>query len=154
MGMFSFIKEAGEKLFGIGKAQAATPAAPAAPSAEQVADLSKTAGEAIAKSGRQLLYPRLGAALTQAPGSVAVRDHYVALFDAIKQRGLPAQVSVKPTQLGLDLSMDECLQHCVALADKAEATGSALWLDMEDVSYVDRTLELYRASPRLRREHF
>jgi nucleoid-associated protein YgaU len=49
MGMFSFIKEAGEKLFGIGKAQAATPAAPAAPSAEQVADLSKTAGEAIAK---------------------------------------------------------------------------------------------------------
>lgn len=48
MGMFSFIKEAGEKLFGIGKAQAATPAAPAVPSPEQVADLSKTAGDAIA----------------------------------------------------------------------------------------------------------
>jgi nucleoid-associated protein YgaU len=46
MGMFSFIKEAGEKLFGIGKAQAATPAA-AAPSPEQVTDLSKTAGDAI-----------------------------------------------------------------------------------------------------------
>jgi nucleoid-associated protein YgaU len=48
MGMFSFIKEAGEKLFGIGKAQAATPAAPAAPTPEQAAELSETAGNAIA----------------------------------------------------------------------------------------------------------
>lgn len=50
MGMFSFIKEAGEKLFGIGKAEAA-PAAPAqaAPaSTEQAAALSNTAGKAIA----------------------------------------------------------------------------------------------------------
>jgi nucleoid-associated protein YgaU len=46
MGMFSFIKDAGEKLFGIGKAEAATPAAPAAPSAEQ---LNQTAAQAIAK---------------------------------------------------------------------------------------------------------
>ena len=48
MGMFSFIKEAGEKLFGIGKAEAAQPAQAAAPSAEQAAALSKSAGSAIA----------------------------------------------------------------------------------------------------------
>ena len=48
MGMFSFIKEAGEKLFGIGKAQAA-PAANAAPTAEQMAALNQSASEAIAK---------------------------------------------------------------------------------------------------------
>lgn len=47
MGMFSFIKEAGEKLFGIGKAEAAAPAA-TAPSPEQVAALSQTAAQAIA----------------------------------------------------------------------------------------------------------
>jgi nucleoid-associated protein YgaU len=45
MGMFSFIKEAGEKLFAIGKAEAAQPVAP---SPEQAAALSKTAGDAIA----------------------------------------------------------------------------------------------------------
>ena len=44
MGLMSFIKEAGEKLFGSAKA-----ATPAAPSAEEAAALSKTAGEAIAK---------------------------------------------------------------------------------------------------------
>lgn len=47
MGMFSFIKEAGEKLFGIGKAEAAAPAA-TAPSPEQVAALGQTAAQAIA----------------------------------------------------------------------------------------------------------
>jgi len=47
MGMISFIKEAGEKLFGIGKAQAVEPASATA-SPEQVAALNKTAGQAIA----------------------------------------------------------------------------------------------------------
>lgn len=45
MGMFSFIKEAGEKLFGINKAQAATPAAP---DAAQIAAMNQTAAQAIA----------------------------------------------------------------------------------------------------------
>ena len=47
MGMFSFIKEAGEKLFGRGEAKAAQEAAAAAPSPENIAALSKTAGDAI-----------------------------------------------------------------------------------------------------------
>ncbi len=45
MGLMSFFKEAGEKLFGTGKAAAATPAGP---SPEQVAALNQTAGKAIA----------------------------------------------------------------------------------------------------------
>jgi proline dehydrogenase len=49
-----------------------------------------------------------------------------------------------PPQLGLDLSFDSCLQNLQALAAKATATGSQLWIDMEDSSYVDRTLDLYR----------
>ncbi len=103
------------------------------------------AGVAIARSGRHLIYTRLGEALTALADADAVRDHYLWFFDAIKARGLPAQVSVKPTQLGLDQSEPACVAHCVALAAKAEATGSALWLDMEDSSYVDRTLALYEA---------
>lgn len=102
------------------------------------------AGADIAGSGRGILYTRLGEAITERAEAEAVRAHYDQLFDAIRSRGLPAQVSIKPTQLGLDLSPDDCAAHCAALADKAEATGSALWLDMEDATYVDRTLELYR----------
>ena len=47
MGMLSFIKEAGEKLFGHGEAKAAQDAAAAAPSAENIEALSKAAGKAI-----------------------------------------------------------------------------------------------------------
>ena len=47
MGLMSFMKEAGEKLFGKGEAKTAQDAAAAAPTAENVAALSKAAGDAI-----------------------------------------------------------------------------------------------------------
>jgi len=114
------------------------------------ADDALTAGAAIAASGRGLIFTQLGEAISSAEAAISVRDHYLRFFDQIRARGLAAQVSVKPTQLGLDLSFDECERHLIALAAKAEETGSALWLDMEDSSYVDRTLELYVA---LKRNH-
>jgi proline dehydrogenase len=103
------------------------------------------AGAAIGASGRGLLFTQLGEAITSPVAAIAVRNHYLWLFDQIGARRLPAHVSVKPTQLGLDLSGTECLSHLIVLAAKAEATGSAVWLDMEDSSYVDRTLDLYVA---------
>jgi proline dehydrogenase len=103
------------------------------------------AGAAIAASRRGLIFTQLGEAISSAEAAVAVRDHYLWLFDQIHLRRLPAHVSVKPTQLGLDLSLTDCERHLVVLAAKAEKTGSALWLDMEDSSYVDRTLQLYVA---------
>lgn len=103
------------------------------------------AGARIAASGRRLLYTRLGEALTDIRDADAVRDHYLGLFDAIKARGLDAEVSVKPTQLGFDQSLETCREHCLVLARKAEESGAALWLDMEDSTTVERTLDLYRA---------
>ena len=114
------------------------------------ADDALEAGAAIAASGRGLIFTQLGEAITSAEAAVAVRDHYLRFFDQIRARRLPAQVSVKLTQLGLDLSFAECERHLLALAAKAEETGSALWLDMEDSKYVDRTFELYVA---LKRNH-
>jgi proline dehydrogenase len=107
------------------------------------ADDALEAGAAIAASGRGLILTQLGEAITNAEAALLVRDHYLLLFDQIHAMGLPAQVSVKPTQLGLDLSLAECERHLLALAAKADESGSALWLDMEDSSYADRTLELY-----------
>ena len=103
------------------------------------------AGANIAADGRGILFTQLGEAITSKSEAVAVRDHYLGFFDQIRARRLPAHVSVKPTQLGLDLSIEQCEQHLLALAAKAEQTGSALWLDMEDSSYVDRTLGLYES---------
>jgi len=108
------------------------------------------AAAVIAANGRGVLLTQLGEAITSAVAAIGVRNHYLWLFDQIRARGIPAHVSVKPTQLGLDLSFAECECHLLVLAAKAEETRSALWLDMEDSSYVDRTLELYVA---LKKKH-
>lgn len=73
MGMISFIKEAGEKLFGIGKAQAAEPAAAAA-SPEQLAALNQTASQAIATyiQSMKLNVDALDVAFDGASGTVTV----------------------------------------------------------------------------------
>lgn len=85
MGMFSFIKEAGEKLFGIGKAQAAEPAAAAA-SPDQVAALNQTAAQAIATYIRSmnLNVEALNVAFDAASETVAVSG--VAPDQATKEK--------------------------------------------------------------------
>src|SRR6267378_3286021 len=63
----------------------------------------------------------------------------------IRQRQLPTEISVKLTHLGLDLNPKACLQDLLALAARAAAAGSFLWIDMEESRYVDTTLELFQA---------
>ncbi|MBK6307593.1 MAG: proline dehydrogenase family protein [Gemmatimonadetes bacterium] len=85
----------------------------------------------------------MGETLTGERNTDEVRDHYLSALGEIVRRKLPTQVSVKPTQLGLDLSVDECVRQIAPIAAAAAAEGQLLWIDMEDSSYVDRTLELY-----------
>ncbi|MEO8030900.1 MAG: proline dehydrogenase family protein [Gemmatimonadota bacterium] len=103
------------------------------------------ASAALKAAGFGAVLTQLGESLTGISEADAVRDHYLALFDEVKRRDLPIQVSVKPTQLGLDHSIEECRAHLLTLTEKARTTGGFLWLDMEDSSYVDRTLDLYRS---------
>ena len=99
----------------------------------------------IAVTGRGAIFTQLGEAITRAEAAEKVRQHYLWLFDRIAQLRLPAHVSVKPTQLGIDLSIEQCERHLLELASKAAQARSVLWLDMEQSAYVDRTLDLYRA---------
>jgi len=96
------------------------------------------------------LYTKLGENITELAQARAVADHYVELLDRIRAAELDGEISVKPTQLGLDVDEDVCFGHLRALAAEAEARGSWLWIDMEDSSYVERTLDLYQ---RLRASH-
>jgi proline dehydrogenase len=116
---------------------------------EELAD-AVDASAALGKDRLGTVLTKLGENLTAQSEADAVRDHYLSVFDQIAARKLDSHVSVKPTQLGLDFSQSRCAEHLETLARKAEATGVYFWLDMEDSSYVDRTLELYRG---LRERH-
>jgi proline dehydrogenase len=110
---------------------------------EELSDALQAARE-LAPRKIGVIITRLGESLTGESQADAVRDHYLGAYDTIAREKLPVVVSVKPTQLGLDHSFDTCLAHLDTLAAKAVATKSELWIDMEDSSYVDRTLDLYR----------
>ena len=92
-----------------------------------------------------ILFTQLGENLTDLSEAQAVADHYHGLLDKIAARGLDAEISVKPTQLGLDLDRDAALGHLSSLAEHAAQRGGLLWLDMEGSAYTDATLDLYRS---------
>jgi proline dehydrogenase len=102
------------------------------------------AAERLRQAGISTLLTHLGENLTTAAEAEAVRQHYQELMDAIDARRLDAQVSVKLTQLGLDLSAEACYTHTSSLAARANRSGKPLWIDMESSAYTDRTLEMYR----------
>jgi proline dehydrogenase len=67
---------------------------------------------------------------------------YETALDEIAARRLPATVSIKVTQFGVDLSEDACLENVLRLVAKAKATGSSVEIDMESSRYTDRTLNI------------
>jgi len=98
----------------------------------------------LAKASMGTVLTQLGEQVRNAAEAEDVRDHYLNVLDQVRDRFLPAQVSVKLTHLGLDVDRDTCLRHVRALAEKARKEGCFLWIDMEESGYVDATLDLYR----------
>ena len=100
---------------------------------------------ALARDGIGSVLTQLGEQVTNRDEAAGVRDQYLRLLEEIRSRDLPAEISVKLTHLGLDVNPKACLQDLLALAARAAAAKSFLWIDMEESRYVDATLELYRA---------
>jgi proline dehydrogenase len=90
----------------------------------------------------------LGENLESAEEADAVLEHYLGVLRTIAERGLDVEVSVKPTQLGLDFGVDECRSRLARLV--SAATPALVWIDMEGSGYVDDTLEIFRG---VRAEH-
>jgi proline dehydrogenase len=96
------------------------------------------------------LFTRLGENVTTMAEADAVVEHYLGLIDAIRERGLDGEISVKLTQLGLDLDAERTLGHMERLADRAAASGASAWIDIEGSAYTERTIALYE---RLKARH-
>jgi proline dehydrogenase len=96
------------------------------------------------------LFTRLGENVKDLSEARAVVEHYESVFAKLAESGLGAEVSVKPTQLGLDIDAKAAYANLERLARAAAKAKSFLWIDMEGSAYTDPTLELYR---QLRADH-
>jgi proline dehydrogenase len=110
---------------------------------ERVED-ALAAAETLRDEGITAVLTKLGENVSEMREADAVAAHYVDVLTKIAASGLDCLISVKLTQLGLDVDRERCYAHVRDLAARAQAQGRLLWIDMEQRGYVDVTLELYR----------
>jgi proline dehydrogenase len=110
---------------------------------EQIDDAIRAAQE-LKLQGITTILTRLGENLDTREEFEEVTQHYLAVLDRIDAAGLDAHISIKPTQLGLDLDPALCERNLARLIDRAGARQHFVWIDMEGSPYVDRTIALYR----------
>jgi proline dehydrogenase len=77
-------------------------------------------------------------------------DTYCQLIEDIADTGLRACISVKPSQLGLDAQRDLFRSNLERTVGTAAEHGVFVWIDMEDHTTTDATLDAFEA---LAREH-
>ena len=70
-------------------------------------------------------------------------DEYLSLMELMRERNVRGCVSAKPTQLGLAISYDLCLQNFMRLASTANELGQFVWIDMESSKFTDDTIAIY-----------
>ncbi len=71
---------------------------------------------------------------------------YIRLINAIKKNKLNADISLKPTQLGLLINNKILTANYLKLVSIAQKSNIFIWLDMENSQYVDDTIKLYYKS--------
>ncbi len=86
----------------------------------------------------------LGESVTKREEAEQARDTYLETLDRIRAAGVDANVSVKLTQMGLDISEDLAIANLSAIIARAASYGSFVRIDMESSAYTERTLDLFK----------
>lgn len=92
------------------------------------------------------VFTKLGENIAERAEAERVTAHYLEAFAKIRERRLSTEISVKLTQLGLDIDPEFCAAQVETLIQAA--APQVLWIDMESSQYTDVTVELYRKALR------
>jgi len=107
------------------------------------AEAAIAAAKTLATDGIPSTFTVLGENADDLAQATSATAEYLRLLDRIDEIGVDAEVSVKLTQLGFDLDPQHTHMQMRRLAERSQALGRTLWIDMESVGYVDGTLDLY-----------
>jgi proline dehydrogenase len=110
---------------------------------DQLSDATVTV-RALNEEGKLATIDVLGEEITKEEETHVIARAYEEVLSEIDRRHLAANVSVKPTALGLGLDYDLCLQNLRRLVGFARIRGNFVRVDMEDATTTDETLRLYR----------
>lgn len=108
-------------------------------------DAALAAAAELQRDGIGAVLTRLGENIHDVAAADETTRHYMSVAQEVRARSLDCHISVKLTQLGLDVDPQHCQANLLALADETSRQGINLWIDMEQSSYVGRTLDMRRA---------
>lgn len=98
--------------------------------------------EALQRSGAKAALDFLGENVRSVDEARQAQQAYQAALDEIHRRGLDCNISIKLTQMGLDLSPELCLELVRPIVAQAQAYGTDVEFDMESSAYTDATLAI------------
>ncbi|RPI26526.1 MAG: proline dehydrogenase [Acidobacteria bacterium] len=78
---------------------------------------------------------------------------YMELLDCIAANRLDAYISIKLTQLGLDISREACSSNLELILQKAKQVGNFVRIDMESSRYTEGTIKVFEEKLRDYLEH-
>ena len=110
---------------------------------EEIDDAVATVAQ-LNEDGMTATIDVLGEEIHNAEEAQEIVDAYHDALDAIGEHGLDANVSVKPTAVGLKLGYDVGSANVESLVRHAAETGNFVRIDMEDSTTTDDTLRMYR----------
>ncbi len=88
----------------------------------------------------------LGENTSQENAAVQATRNYIELLHGIRRGGVGSTISIKLTQLGLDIDAELCFQNLCLILQKATECRNFVRIDMEGSRYTESTLALYRRS--------
>jgi len=86
----------------------------------------------------------LGENVSDEAGARQAAENYLAIFERIEREKLDSNVSLKLTQLGIDLSESLCQELLEKIVAQAATRGNFVRIDMEGSPYTERTVEMVK----------
>jgi len=102
------------------------------------------AGREVNRTKRSASLDLLGENVSDEAGARHAAEDYLTIFDRIAREKLDANVSLKLTQLGLDLGAPLCQELLEGIVAHAAELGNFVRIDMEGSAYTQRTVEITR----------
>ncbi len=94
------------------------------------------------EKGIMVTFDHLGENVTSEEMARAAADSYLEILDVIDKEKLNSNVSIKLTQMGLDLGDDFCFTNVSRIVEKAKKLNNFVRIDMEGSQYTQRTLDI------------
>jgi proline dehydrogenase len=107
-----------------------------------------TASKDLCSQGRNVSLNHLGENVTSEAAAREVCAGYIHMVEELHAKNLSGNISIKLTQLGLDIDKELCRSMAREIAARAATLGRSIEMDMEGSVYTDVTLDIFESVQR------